>query len=166
MIRVEDTGEPVHTCICTHTGLRYLFTIHNHRNGAQLYPVGSVCIHRFDVPAMRDQLRDLTNIVELEEEVRRSGGLTLTSKGVSRSALQSLHRYGAFRATQWNGGRPRRDYHFLLDMFNQRRPLSERQAGKVNAILSGVSAFLRETASGAQPRTAVNVPDGYWGFWP
>lgn len=143
----------VDTCVCGQTGLVHVFAVENTLTGARLDPIGSHCIKHFGSHEMNDQLKDLTNLLELEAVVGR-GPLDLKAD-LNRSKLATLYTHGAFGPSEWNGGDGYNDYRFLLDMFNKRIPPSQRQGWKVAALLREVGAFLKATASGERPHQHV-----------
>lgn len=42
---------------------------------------------------------------------------------------------GCFQPNKYNSYDPEKDYQFLLDMFNKRRPLTDKQNSKVKALI-------------------------------
>ena len=52
MKKVEEDPYKEGVCVCTKTGLRWLYTIQNEETGKVLFPVGSKCIEHFMSPDM------------------------------------------------------------------------------------------------------------------
>lgn len=120
-------------CICGHEGLRYCFTIQNRYNYNQLYPIGSSCILQFG----RSDLRQTVKIYEELFRIRTKhyNRERITLEDFSRKLLQFFLDENAFKATRYNNYNPENDYEFMLQMFNRRSELTERQQAKVNAII-------------------------------
>lgn len=120
-------------CICGHEGLRYCFTIQNRYNDNILYPIGSSCILKFG----RNDLRQTVNIYEELFRIRTKhyNRERITLKDFSRKLLQFFLDEDIFRATRYNNYNPENDYEFMVQMFNRRSELTERQQAKVNAII-------------------------------
>lgn len=120
-------------CICGHEGLRYCFTIQNRYNYNQLYPIGSSCILQFG----RSDLRQTVKIYEELFRIRTKhyNRERITLEDFSRKLLQFFLDEDVFKATRYNDYNPENDYEFMLQMFNRRTELTERQQAKVNAII-------------------------------
>lgn len=120
-------------CICGHEGLRYCFTIQNRYNDNILYPIGSSCILQFG----RSDLRQTVSIYEELFHIRTKyyNHEKITLKDFSRKLLKFFLDEDVFRSTRYNDYDSVKDYKFMLQMFNQRLELTERQQAKVNAII-------------------------------
>jgi hypothetical protein len=68
-------------CMCTNTGLVHVFTIRNKLNGNEMRPIGSVCVHHFEMEDMSAEVK--RRLAEVERERRRVAkwGETVTPKG-------------------------------------------------------------------------------------
>jgi hypothetical protein len=132
------------TCVCGNEGLRYLFTIRNGNNNRKLFPIGSTCIKRFERPELYDVVVIKEKLFALLHAIERNEFLILSPEFFTRKLLAHLHELGAFKATKYNDFTPRKDYEFMLDMFNKRK-LSEKQNKKATAIiLNSIKPFLQE----------------------
>ncbi|HAM87141.1 transcriptional regulator [Limosilactobacillus mucosae] len=54
------------TCVCKKEELKYLYTIYNTITGKKLFPIGSVCIKKFEVEELNQQMSYWQQLVELE----------------------------------------------------------------------------------------------------
>lgn len=133
---IEDE-EMVSSCICGKENLRYLFTIRNVYNGNQLFPIGSVCIKKFE----RSDLSDIVDIKEdlfkLYHALRANEYITLESQFFTRKLLNYLLNEGAFKPNQYNNFNPENDYDFMLKMFNKKNKyeITDSQQRKINGII-------------------------------
>ena len=135
---IEDCDEDKEcksSCICGKEELRYLYTIRNQNNGNELFPIGSRCIKKFE----RDDLNYTTSLYEslfkLLHAIKDKKRIELTTDYFSRKLLDYLYEQDAFKPSEYNGHNGYFDYQFMMDMFNRRLPLTERQRRKVNAII-------------------------------
>lgn len=131
-------------CICGQERIKYLFTIENEVNDNVLFPIGSRCIKKFG----RKDLDEYVNIHEqmgkLLEAVRKHSFIIFDSELFSKKLLRYLYEDDAFPATPYNGGDPRRDYNFLLEMFNSRSAPTPNQKRKIDAlILNAIIPYCR-----------------------
>ncbi|GAA4746471.1 hypothetical protein [Gordonia alkaliphila] len=147
------SGSARATCVCGQPGLVRRFVVANTVTAEELEPIGSSCIKHFGSHAMNDQLKDLTNLLEME--VAAATRPLNIKVDLNRSKLATLYTHGAFVPTKWNGGEGYNDYRFLVDMFNRRQAPSQRQGWKTSALLRDVGAFLKATGSGERPRLRV-----------
>lgn len=143
IIDCEEDEHHESSCICGKEDLRFLFTIQNRYNQHVLYPIGSRCIRKFE----RHDLDEITSIHEslfkLLHALRNRERIELTSEYFSRKLLRYLYDNDAFKANPYNHGDGYNDYQFIVDMFNQRLPLTQRQQSKVNAIiLNSIKPYL------------------------
>ena len=138
IIDCEEDETRDNSCVCGKERLRYLFTLKNIYNDELLFPIGSSCIHKFE----RDDFDDITDNYEdmfkLLHAVANNDYITLDSKYFSRKLLRQLYEDGAFNASRYNSFDDRRDYQFLLDMFNKRdkNSITQAQYRKINAIIA------------------------------
>lgn len=65
----------------------------------------------------------------------QQGTLELRGGLFSRSLLAHLYEEGCFQPNKFNGFEARKDYQFLVDMFNKRSEPSEKQQGKIWVLL-------------------------------
>ncbi len=123
-------------CICGKERLRYLYTIRNRYNGNILDPIGSSCIRKFERTDLNDEVSALEDMFRLLHAYENHEFIALDSRLFSRKLLLYLYEDGAFPGTTYNHGDGRRDYQFLLDMFNAHNDsISRAQQGKINAII-------------------------------
>lgn len=131
--RTEDTQASSY-CVCGKHGLRYLFEITNRETGASLYPIGSTCINQFE-------REDLTQEVAFTQakfrilQAAEQGTLSLRGGLFSRNLLAHLYEERCFVPSEFNDFDARKDYQFLVDMFNKRLEPSERQQAKIWMLL-------------------------------
>ena len=140
----EDT-EIQSACICGKENIRYLFTIKNKENGNVLEPIGSQCIKKFD----RKELDEITAIYEdlfkLKNALSNNRYISLSSEYFSRKLLKFFYEENVFVASKYNNFNGKKDYKFMLDMFNKRdkNSITNPQQRKINGIIiSQIIPFL------------------------
>lgn len=123
--------------MCGQTELVKLFTIENVHNGAQLFPIGSVCVNRFELTDMNRGLEVFEGLLKLRSALLAGEHIGLDSDYFTRAMIIHLHAEGAFTPDRWNGGDGQRDCDFLLKMFNKRNKseISARQRYKITTVL-------------------------------
>lgn len=132
-------------CICGKENIKYLFTITNNYNGNKLKPIGSSCINKFGRRDLKESTDIYQQLYRLLSEFRDSNYIQFSSDLFSRKLIEYLYEDGCFIPNQYNSYDPERDYQFLIDMFNKRSPLSEKQDRKVKALIMGsVRPYLSE----------------------
>lgn len=126
------------TCVCGKTGLRYLFEISNLSTGRVLYPIGSECIHLFEVSELDTEVNVRRQLMKLRAAFARGQFITLKGGLFSRSLLRYLYQQGVFEDEN--------DFVFILTMFNLRtRVPTLRQSKKISAIiLSSIKDYALE----------------------
>ena len=82
-----------------------------------------------DYTSVMEKLFHLLHAIESREYI------TLTSDYFSRNLLWYLYEEGAFHPNQHNQYQPKKDYDFMLQMFNRHGPGSSMQDSKINAII-------------------------------
>ncbi len=133
-------------CICGKENIKYLYTITNEENGNDLSPIGSSCIKKFQ----REDLNETTQLFEQRFRLLRAfeekNFIDFSSKLFSKKLLKFLYKDGCFISNEYNGYDPRKDYQFLIDMFNKRNPMTPNQDKKVKAIImSSICPYLQLT---------------------
>lgn len=127
-------------CICSKTGLRYLFTIRNKYNGNILFPIGSECIHKFE----RDDLIIITSsiigIYKLYHAINDGERIELSSEYFSRNLLHELYQRNMFQIGDYSNDA---NYQFMLRMFNQRSIYTTGQNKRINGIIMGLKENIR-----------------------
>jgi hypothetical protein len=132
-------------CICGQPHLRYLFTIVNTINGNQLFPIGSVCIEKFGRRDLADEATVREQLFKLMHAIEGGHFIRLSSEYFSRKLLRFLFEDGAFEPNLHNRYDPEADYHFMLDMFNQRLDPTDAQGAKIRAIIvTQIKPYLRQ----------------------
>ncbi|MCD5113361.1 MULTISPECIES: hypothetical protein [Enterococcus] len=140
---VEEDEKQLESCICGKENLRYLYTIRNKLNDNQLYPIGSQCIKKFNQEDLTDEINVKEQMFKLLHAVEDNAFLKLSSDFFSRKLLLHLYEQGTFKETPYNHFDARKDYQFMLDMFNK-RSRSEKQDKKATAIiLNSIKPFLQ-----------------------
>ncbi|MHA7177956.1 hypothetical protein ACX80D_15025 [Arthrobacter sp. Sr24] len=150
VVELEEhpTGEGA--CVCGQQNLVKMFTIRNHKNGSELFPIGSHCVNHFGREDLNLQVTVFSDLFSLRKSILAGERITLTSEYFSRAVLKWLLDEGAFPADQWNYGNGENDYQFLLDMFNKRNKdeLSRKQEAKIYQMLKyKVVPFVRDHAA-------------------
>lgn len=114
------------SCICGKEHLRYLFTIKNEENGRKLYPIGRLCIKKFERKELKDEVNIKEQLFKLLHAVEDNEFLQLSSEYFSRKLLHYLYEAGAFKATQWNDNDPKKTINFYVICLTKRRELKNR----------------------------------------
>lgn len=125
------------SCVCGKENLKYLFTIKNSLNGNELYPIGSSCINKFERDDLDYEVSVYDDMFRLINAVKNRERITLDSRYFSRKLLGYLYDNDVFEANEYNNFDARRDYNFMLDMFNKRdkTAIYPAQQRKINAII-------------------------------
>ena len=149
---VEDDPDHDGVCVCGQTGLGQLFTIKNRVNGAELFPIGSVCVNKFEQADLDRQVTVFAQLLGLRKALREGKDITLTSEYFSRALLEHFFYQGVFQPNQWNGNDAENDYEFMVDMFNKRdkNSLSRKQNAKIYMLLK--NAVLPFVEAGDRPQ--------------
>lgn len=144
---VEDRGTADGECVCGKVGLRYLYTISNSQTGRVLHPIGSECIQLFDNEEMDNTTEFLRRLLLLgtlaQSPWHDRTFAEAKERGIlSRKFIEQLYDHDFFEANKFNYGRPDRDFHFYLDMFNaySRGGLSVRQEKKADVLTRNLCA--------------------------
>lgn len=147
VVELEEhpTGEG--ECVCGQQNLVKMFTIRNHRNAAELFPIGSHCVNHFGREDLDLQVKVFSDLLSLRKSILEGQRITLTSEFFSRAMLKWLFDGGALPADQWNGYDAELDYQFLLDMFNKHNKddITRKQEAKIYMMLKHkVLPFVRD----------------------
>ncbi len=124
-------------CVCGKENLKYLFTIRNCVNGNELYPIGSTCINKFERDDLNYEVSVYDDMFKLVHAVKNREQITLDSRYFSRKLLEYLYENDVFVANVYNNFDARKDYYFMLDMFNKhdKTTIYSSQQRKINAII-------------------------------
>jgi hypothetical protein len=147
VVELEEHPTADGVCVCGQQNLVKMFTIRNHSNGAELFPIGSHCVNHFGREDLNLQVTVFSDLLSLRKSILAGERIMLTSEHFSRAVLKWLFDEGAFPADQWNGYDGENDYLFLIDMFNKRHKdaLSRKQEGKIYQMLKWkVIPFVRD----------------------
>lgn len=135
-----DNGDASGDCLCGHEGIRYEFAIKNSVNGNELSPIGSTCILKFENNELKNEVEGWKAAIKLLEALEeRKPGVRLDGLNrdlFSRRLYAFLYEKGAFAPNKYNRFDGRNDYEFMVDMFNKRAALTDKQRGKMNAVLN------------------------------
>lgn len=135
---VQEDEDKTFSCICGHPELRFLYTITNRKTGKSLFPIGSVCIHKFG----REDLDEYTSITEklfhLLHAVRKNEFIELTTEYFSKKLLAYLYDNDVFPDNEYNRYDGRVDYEFLLKMFLKRDKdsITSSQRKKIRGLIA------------------------------
>lgn len=143
IIDCEENEFTYSACICGKEDIRYLYRIQNIITGNSLFPIGSTCIKKFNRTDLNETTSLYKELFKLRDEVQKNNFIKFNTQLFSRKLLKYLFDEGAFKPTKYNQMDGRNDYDFMLDMFNQRRALTNAQQRKVKAILlSSIKPFI------------------------
>lgn len=112
----DSAGE----CVCGQTNLLWMYTITNQSNGAELFPIGSQCVHHFERSDLNQQIDVLKKLILLRAAAQAGEQITMTTDYYSRATLEYLYESGAFTPDQYNWNDGVNDVDFLLKMFGVR----------------------------------------------
>lgn len=126
IIDVVEDEKLEESCICGKEHLRYLFTIKNEENGRKLYPIGRLCIKKFERKELKYEVNIKEQLFKLLHAVEDNEFLQLSSEYFSRKLLHYLYEAGAFKATQWNDNDPKKTINFYVICLTKRRELKNR----------------------------------------
>ncbi len=141
----DEDEKCLSTCVCGHSGIRYLYTIHNDVTDADLSPIGSSCITKIDNRELSKSLSTWQQLIKLVKRAKRHERIELTSEYFSRNLLKLLKDQGAFQPSIYNKLNGDNDYLFMIDMFNKRdkSSISPHMNSKIDAIIvSSLKPFL------------------------
>ena len=118
-------------CVCKKEGLKYVYEISNTVTGKKLFPIGSVCIKKFEVEELNQQMSYWQQLVELESlAVEYGKDKTIDffddKDYFSRKLINYLEELDIINWGQCD---------FLIDMFNARTDPSYRQKAYAQAII-------------------------------
>lgn len=113
VVELEEDPHGDGECVCGQQNLVKLFTIRNHRNDAQLFPIGSHCVNHFGRADLDLQVTVFSGLLSLRKSILSGERITLTSEHFTRGMLDWLHDQGAFDSET--------DYEFVVKMFNKRK---------------------------------------------
>jgi hypothetical protein len=120
VVDLEEEPEGTGVCVCGQTNLVKLFTIRNRLNGSNLFPIGSVCVNKFERDDLNRQVELLSDLHSLRKTLVAGDDIELTVDYFSRAMLEYFWHRGVFTPDQWNYGDGENDYDFLVKMFNKR----------------------------------------------
>lgn len=136
VVSAEEDPHGTGICVCGKTGLVHLYTIDNQETQSRLFPIGSSCVRLFEVEDLNARVSVLRQLIELRTAYESGKTVYLTSEYFSRALLGDLWENGAFPPNGFNRSNGANDYHFLLDLFNQRHDFTERERRKVWVLLN------------------------------
>ncbi|MBR3327395.1 MAG: hypothetical protein IKG22_08765 [Atopobiaceae bacterium] len=160
IVDMEEDERCEQGCVCGHEHLRYLFTLRNRLNGNELYPIGNICIKKFERDDLDSELRARMQAIKLAQTANAlgtGGQVELKGGSFTRDLINYMRDEGAFPDNKYNYWDGDNDGRFLLDMFNKRGDLTERQGKKVyavirNAVYPWLRGVWRDTHNGQAPR--------------
>lgn len=108
-----------HTCVCGQEGLKHLYTIQNTVTKKILFPIGSVCINKFENKDLNSQLNCWKQLLQLKNAaIYGSIDFYKDKKKFSRKLIMYMYYLEFIDIDQRN---------FLINMFNTRDCLTPRQ---------------------------------------
>lgn len=136
IITWEEDSENTNQCVCGHKNIKYMYTIKNKKNLNQLYPIGSSCIKKFDRNDMKEKIEIIEQLFKLVKAFEEQNFININGGLFSRKLLLYLYNDNAFKPTKYNHYDGKKDYSFMLDMFNA-RSMTVNQEKKTSAIILG-----------------------------
>ena len=160
IVDMEEDERCEQSCVCGHEHLRYLFTLKNRMNGNELYPIGNVCIKKFECDDLDNELRVRMQVIKLAQTANALGTgrqVELKDGSFTRDLINYLRDEKIFPDNKYNNWDGDNDGRFLLDMFNKPSDLTEKQRKKVyvtikNAVYPWLREMWKDTHNGQSPR--------------
>lgn len=136
VVELEENPRGDGECVCGQPELVKMFTIRNHLNDAELFPIGSQCVNHFGRADLNLQVAVFTGLLLLRKAILAGERITLTSEYFTREMLRWLYEEGAFPEDEKGYG-GEKDYLFLLKMFNKRNKdsITDGQRKKIYVLL-------------------------------
>ncbi|MDY4604032.1 hypothetical protein [Clostridium tertium] len=133
----EEDNDIESSCICGKENIKYLFTIKNVINGNEIYPIGSSCIKKFNRTDLNELITIKEGMFKLLREVEKNAYISLSSELFTRRLLKVLYEEGAFKPNKFNRYDSKRDYEFMLKMFNKKNKdtITESEDKRIKAII-------------------------------
>lgn len=103
------------SCICGKENIKYLYTIHNMKNGEILKPIGSTCIKKFNRVDLNEQTTINEKLFKLLHAIKENRFISLNSEFFSKKLLRYLYEEGVFKPTQYNKFNGENDYNFFIN---------------------------------------------------
>lgn len=138
VVELEENPQQDGACVCGQQNLKLMFTIHNRVNDADIYPIGSQCVHHFERKDLNERVSVLSTALKLRKSFLNGENVTVTSEYFTKALLGWLQDEGAFGPDQYNGQDPEGDHSFLIKMFNKRdkSTISRPQNSKAHMLLT------------------------------
>lgn len=129
---VELTEDDEHTCVCGKEGLKHLYTIQNTITKKTLFPIGSVCIKKFENEGLNSQLNYWKQLLQLKNAVVGYGknnriDFYKDKKKFSRKLIRYMFYLDFINYEQKN---------FLIDMFNKTGEPTQKQKKYIWVIVN------------------------------
>ena len=126
------------TCICGKEGIKYCYEIKNIKNGNILYPIGSSCIKKFEREDLVLESEAYKVMYKIYKYYNSKGykNYSMHAKNSSnenifnRKIIEYFYDKEVFKSNKFS---EEETYSFLIDMFNKKSDLSEKQRKKVFA---------------------------------
>lgn len=126
------------TCICGYHPITDLYQITNDETGETLFPIGSVCIKKFESSRMIQGMNLATQTAKLmlynRNYFAKLDHLDSTV-GFSRKIIDWLYTQGVFPPTRYNHQDPWKERQFMMAMFNRRNELTPSQKYRLHCDL-------------------------------
>lgn len=145
VIHLKENDQQTNNCICGQEHLLYEYTIKNRITEIKLNPIGSKCIKQFQNPKLSQDTDTYRQFLDLVNAVKNGEYIDLKSGLFTKRLLNYLKdTEGVFQPNAYNKFNPQNDGEFLIKMFNKKKPLSQKQKSKVNAlIVSNIIPFAK-----------------------
>lgn len=129
---VELTEDDGHTCVCGKEGLKHLYTIQNTITKKTLFPIGSVCIKKFENEGLNSQLNYWKQLLELKNAAVAYGkddriDFYRDKKKFSRKLIRYMFYLDFINYEQKN---------FLIKMFNKTGEPTQKQKNYIWVIVN------------------------------
>ena len=148
IIKCETDFDCSGICICGKERIKYLFTIQNSINDRLLEPIGSTCIKKFERSDLVEETQLIEAIFKLYDAFKKNQYIALDKGLFTRKLLKWLYNQGAFIPKGYDSYDDKRDYEFMLKMFNKRNKneITQPQQRKINfIIINSIKPYLAKT---------------------
>lgn len=115
------------TCVCGYHPITNLYEITNDETGDVLFPIGSVCIKKFESSRMNQGMQVASQMASLmlhDKKYFASLDHLNRSAGFSHKVIDQLYRQHVFPPTKYNHFDPSEERDFMIKMFDRRSDLT------------------------------------------
>ena len=120
-------------CVCNKEKVKYCFSLKNSHNDKIITPICSSCLKKLGRDDFKEQILIYEQMFEILNDEKEKRFINL--EYFSRKFLFFLYDNGAFKPTKYNKFDGKKDYLFLLEMFNKKSKPTEIENKKIKGII-------------------------------